>query len=138
MNPTVKDILLGPQLIGLLYIIIGAIQRYLPPKTPNRWFGYRTITAKTSQQTWDEANRYSAIYMMRAGAIVLVLGTIIYSGTLYLHLEDSTQKIIDYAMLFGVAMGIGILSTVVTEKHLARTFKKLNKPNRQSSLTKRK
>jgi uncharacterized membrane protein len=138
MTPNFTDLLIGPHLIGLLYILIGALQRYLPPKSPNRWYGYRTITAKTSQQTWDEANRYSAIYMMRAGAIVLVAGFIIYAGTMLMHLEDSTQKIINYTMLFGAAMGVGVLSTVATEKHLSRTFKKLNKPNRQSSFSKRK
>jgi len=138
MTPSFTELLLGPHLIGLLYIIIGALQRYLPPKSPNRWYGYRTITAKTNQQTWDEANRYSAIYMMRAGAIVLVVGFIIYAGTMLMHVDDSTQKIVDYTMLFGAAMGIGILSTVATEKHLSRTFKKLNKPNRQSGFSKRK
>jgi len=129
MNITLTDIidlLPGPHLIGLLYIIIGALQRYLPPKTPNRWYGYRTATAKTNQQTWDEANRYSAVYMMKAGAIVLVAGFIIYAATMLLHTPDGTQKIIDYTILFGAAMGIGILSTVATERHLQRTFKKLN------------
>jgi hypothetical protein len=125
MNIPITNLLLGPHLIGLLYIIIGALQRYLPPKTPNRWYGYRTATAKTNQQTWDEANRYSAVYMMRAGAVVLVAGFIIYAATMLLHTPDDTQKIIDYTMLFGAAMGVGILSTVVTEKHLRQTFKKL-------------
>lgn len=138
MTPPFIELLIGPHLIGLLYIIIGALQRYLPPKSPNRWYGYRTISAKTNQQTWDEANRYSAVYMIRAGFVVLVVGFIIYAGTMLMHIDDSTQKIIDYAMLFGAAMGVGILSTVVTERHLARTFKKLNKPNRQSSFSKRK
>jgi uncharacterized membrane protein len=137
MTPTLTTLLIGPHLIGLLYIVIGALQRFLPPKSPNRWYGYRTLSAKTNQQTWDEANRYSAIYMMRAGAIVLIMGFIVYAGTMLMHVPDSTQKIIDYAMLFGAAMGVGILSTVSTEKHLARTFKKLNKPNRQSSFSKR-
>lgn len=138
MTPTFTELLVGPHLIGLLYIIIGALQRYLPPKSPNRWYGYRTITAKTNQETWDEANRYSAIFMMRAGAVALVAGFAIYAGTMLMHIDDSTQKIVDYTILFSVAMGIGILSTIVTEKHLSRTFKKLNKPNRQSGFSKRK
>jgi hypothetical protein len=136
MNYT--DLLVGPHLIGLLYILIGALQRYLPPKSINRWYGYRTFTAKTSQQTWDEANRYSAIYMMRAGAIVLVGGFIIYAATMLAHTPDDSQKWINYVILFGGAMGVGILSTVATERHLKRTFKKLNQPNRQSSFSKRK
>lgn len=138
MIATLTGLLVGPHLIGLLYILIGALQRYLPPKSPNRWYGYRTIAAKTNQQTWDEANRYSAIYMMRAGAVVLVVGFVIYAATMLLHVEEGTQKIIDYIMLFGGAMGIGVMSTVVTEKHLTRTFKKLNQANRQSSFKKRK
>jgi uncharacterized membrane protein len=138
MDITITDLLVGPHLIGLLYIIIGATQRYLPPKTPNRWYGYRTATAKTNQQTWDEANRYSGVYMMRAGAIVVVAGFVVYAATMLLHTPDDTQKIIDYTMLFGAAMGVGILSTVVTERHLQHTFKKLNLNKKKPAVKDRK
>jgi hypothetical protein len=133
-----SELLVGPHLIGLLYILIGALQRYLPPKNINRWYGYRTITAKTSQQTWDAANRYSAIYMMKAGAILLVLGFAVYAGTMLAHTPYDSQKWINYVILFGGAMGVGILSTVATERYLKRNFKKLNQPKRQSSFSKRK
>src|ERR1700744_495644 len=103
------SLLEGPHLIGLLYILIGLVRRYLPPKNINRWYGYRTLTAKTSQQTWDEANRYSAVYMIQAGAVLLVVGFIIYAATMLLHVPDDEQKWINYVILFGGAMLVGIL-----------------------------
>jgi hypothetical protein len=124
MNYT--NVLVGPHLIGLIFIIIGLLQKYLPPKSINRWYGYRTPNARTNQQTWDEANRYSANFMIKAGLFALVIGFVIYSGMLYFNVDNNVQKTVNYTILFGGAMGIGILSTVVTERHLKLTFKKLN------------
>jgi uncharacterized membrane protein len=121
--------LVGPHLIGLLFILIGLLQRYLPPKNINRWYGYRTPTARTNQKTWDEGNRYSAIYMIKAGIIVLVAGFIV-NAIAILYAGADAQRMIAYFILFGGAMGIGILSTMATEKHLTRTFK-LKKPVRR-------
>lgn len=117
--------LFGPHLIGVLFIIIGLLQRYLPPKNINRWYGYRTLTARSSQQAWDEGNRYSAIYMIRAGLFVLVLGAIVNAVALLYVSDFQTRQWIGYLILFGGAMGIGILSTMATEKHLAKMFKNL-------------
>jgi len=108
-----SNVLIGPHLIGLIFIVIGLLQKYLPPKGINRWYGYRTPAARTNQQTWDEANRYSANFM-------------IYSGMIYFNVDYNAQKMVDYFILFGGAMGIGILSTMVTESHLKRTFKKID------------
>jgi uncharacterized membrane protein len=116
-------IIFGPQLIGVLFIIIGLVQRYLPPKKINRWYGYRTLTARANQQTWDEGNRYSALYMIRAGTVVLVAGFIINALTVIFITDAGIERIITYIILFGGAMGIGILSTMATEKHLKNTFK---------------
>ena len=115
--------LIGPHLIGVLFIVIGLVQYYLPPKKINRWYGYRTPTARSSQQAWDEGNRYSALYMMRAGFVVLILGFFVYAGMIYFNVEADILKWISYLILFGGAMGIGILSTVATEKHLRTKFK---------------
>lgn len=116
--------LVGPHLIGLLFIIIGSLQRYLPPKNINKWYGYRTATAKSSQQAWDEGNRYSALYMMRAGLFILIVGFMIDTALIYFNADAGIQKVVGYIILFGGAMGIGIFSTAATEKHLAKTFKK--------------
>jgi len=119
-----SQFLVGPQLIGLLFIIIGLLQRFMPPKNINKWYGYRTLTAKSSQQAWDLGNRYSAIYMIRAGVVVLVLGSFIEVGMAWVGVDAGVQKIIGYIILFGGAMGIGILSTMATERYLHRVIKK--------------
>ena len=115
--------LIGPHLIGLLFIILGLMQKYLPPKKINNWYGYRTATARSSQQLWDEGNRYSANYMIRAGQLVLIFGFILYAGSLYIHAPADVQKIVNYGILFGGAVGIGIFSTIATEKHLKEKIK---------------
>lgn len=114
----------GPHLIGALFIIIGLLQRFLPPKNINKWYGYRTQTAKSSQQAWDLGNRYSAIYMIRAGVVVLVAGFFIEVGMGYFGTDAGIQKTVGYIILFGGALGIGILSTAATERYLHRTIKK--------------
>ena len=113
----------GPYLIGLLFIIIGMLQKYLPPKNINSWYGYRSDAARVSQQTWDEANRYSAIFMIKAGLMVFIGGFIIYAVSVMLKPEEEIQKSIDYTILFGGAIGIGAITATATERHLARTFK---------------
>ena len=119
--------LVGPHLIGLLFIFIGLFQRFLPPKNINRWYGYRTLTAKSTQQAWDLGNRYSAIYMIRAGVSVLVLGFLIELGMAWFAVDAGIQKTVGYIILFGGAMGIGILSTAATERYLHKVIK-IKKP----------
>lgn len=120
-----KIYLIGPHLIGALFVLIGLLQRYLPPKNINRWYGYRTLTARSSQQAWDEGNRYSALYMIRAGIFVLIFGGIVNALAIIYVSDFQTRQWIAYLILFGGAMGIGILSTVATEKHLKKTIKNL-------------
>jgi len=118
--------LIGPHLIGALFIVIGALQRYLPPKNINRWYGYRTPAARSSQQAWDEGNRYSAIYMMKAGLFVLIVGFAINILAITYVTDFNARQMIAYFMLFGGAMGVGIAMVVATEKHLKKTIKNLN------------
>lgn len=118
--------LIGPHLIGALFIVIGLLQRYLPPKNINRWYGYRTLTARSSQQAWDEGNRYSALYMMKAGLFVLIVGFAVNVLAITYVTDFQIRQMIGYIILFGGAMGIGILSTVATERHLKKTIKNLN------------
>ena len=117
--------LFGPHLIGALFILIGLLQRYLPPKNINRWYGYRTLTARSSQQAWDEGNRYSALYMIKAGAFVLIVGFAINVLAITYVTDFQTRQMIAYIILFGGAMGVGIAMVVATEKHLKKTFKNL-------------
>jgi uncharacterized membrane protein len=121
------NLIVGPHLIGLLFIVIGLMQLYFPPKKINNWYGYRTQTARQNQKTWDEGNRYSARYMIRIGIVFLVLGIIINALSILLITDDRMQTFIKFFLLFGGAMGIGIMTTIETERHLALKFKKKGK-----------
>jgi uncharacterized membrane protein len=113
----------GPYMIGLLFIIIGLLQKFLPPKNINSWFGYRSPAARVSPQTWAEANRFSSAFMIRAGVFVLIAGFIIYMAAIYFKADAGILKTVGYIILFGGAIGIGAVTSMVTEKHLAKTFK---------------
>jgi len=114
---------IGTQLIGVLFIVIGALQRFLPPKNINRWYGYRTPAARIDQQTWDAGNRYSAICMMRLGLVYYIIGTIVNALALLYIADYDKQRMISYLILFAGAVGIGVLSTMATEKYLKEKFK---------------
>ena len=123
--------LLGTQLIGVLFILIGALQRFLPPKKINRWYGYRTPNARIDQETWDAGNRYSAIYMMRLGLVYYIIGTVI-NTIARLYIDDfDKQNMVKYLVLFAGAIGIGVLSTMATERYLAAKFKNKVKKRRK-------
>jgi len=117
------SLLKGPYMIGLLFIIIGILQKYLPPKNINSWYGYRSASSRVSQQTWDAANNYSSTFMIKAGIVVLLLGYIIYMLTHLLTGDNDIRQMVSYFILFGGALGIGAFTAAATERHLRRTFK---------------
>jgi len=124
MNKDTVEWLLGPQLIGVLFIIIGYLQKNYPPKQINRFYGYRTPASIQNQQTWNEANRYSAEYMMKCG-VVLLIGGLFISGLLYfITMPDKIRFVILFLCILGSSIGSAIGVMVSTEKHLEKNFGK--------------
>ena len=120
--PGIATWLFGPQLIGFVFLIIGSIQHFFPPKKINNWYGYRTPAAQRNQQTWDEANRYSANYMIKCGLIFIVLG-LLFSGVMNtVHVALKVRAIITIFLLLVSGMLPAILMIISTEKHLTKTF----------------
>jgi uncharacterized membrane protein len=124
-------LLTGPYMIGLLFIMLGAVRKYFPPQKINSFYGYNSPAARVSQQTWQEGNRFSAMFMIRAGMAVLIAGFIIYMAAIYFKADAGILKTVGYIILFGGAVGIGAFTSVVTEKHLAKTFKIKKTPKRR-------
>jgi len=112
----------GPQMLGIIFLIIGSIQYRYPPKSINNWYGYRTDTSKRNQETWDEAQRYSSLFMAKGGLFLIVIGFLVVAA---LNLSPLSEKI-----RFAVMMPIFFASTVTTvilmlartEKHLKGKF----------------
>jgi len=114
--------LFGPHILGIIFLILGVIQQYYPPKKINNWYGYRTTISQSSQRAWDEANRYSANYMIKLGIVVIILGII---TTTLLHFIPMPVKVWNGLTIFSVMLG-GIMPPlfmiVATEKHLQKQF----------------
>ena len=120
---TLSNWIAGPQLIGAIFIIVGLISYYFPPKKINDLYGYRTSSSKKNQQTWDVANRFWAVYSLRAGIIVLLAGILLHLLVDIMPWPAKTKSLLTVISLLGAGIFTAVLSIVATEKHLKETFK---------------
>jgi len=61
-----------------IIVIVAIIFMLFPPKKINSLYGYRTPHSMKNQQTWEEANKYSAKLLLLTGLISTLLGVIAY------------------------------------------------------------
>src|SRR5476649_743837 len=96
--------LFGPQVLGLVFLIIGLIQHYNPPKKINNWYGYRTTISQSSQEAWDEANRYSANYMIKLAIAMIIIGIVITALLNFIPMQVKVWSILKVftAMISGI------------------------------------
>jgi uncharacterized membrane protein len=106
----------GPQLIGLIILIVGYAMKRFPPKRINSLYGYRTAASMKNQQTWDEANNYSAKLMIKAGLVAILPGLIMAA-----LIPIKYEFVMAIAAILAV-IGITITLLVCTEKHLKKIF----------------
>lgn len=118
--------IIGPQLIGFIFIIAGYIQKRFPPKKINALYGYRMPSSMKNQKTWDEGNHYAAGYMIRSGGVLLLLGIVITIVLSAVNLNHETFMLINSILLIPSAIGFCVVLIVSTEKYLSRKFD--NKP----------
>lgn len=64
--------------IGVIYIIIGVIFKYLKVKKINGLVGYRTSNSTSNQENWNKANSYFPNVMIKTGIIMIIVGIILY------------------------------------------------------------
>lgn len=114
--------IIGPQLIGIILLLAGSAHRCFPPKNINSVYGYRTAASMKNQQQWDEANCYSAKFMVKAGIILLIAGIILTVSLGLLDMPDKLRRIIAGALLIASAIASCVLLIVYTEKHVSKTF----------------
>jgi uncharacterized membrane protein len=114
----------GPQLIGAIFFIVGVIMKYFPPKHINSSYGYRTNSSMKNQDTWDEANSYSARLMIIIGIGLFVFGITLTILMNALLIPAKTQGVILAATTIILTISTAILLLVITERHLKKTFNK--------------
>lgn len=69
LNQVLGPMLKIPLLVGLIFIFVGLILRYSPPKKINWFYGYRTPRAMKTQASWDFAQKFSGMEMIRWGVV---------------------------------------------------------------------
>jgi len=114
--------IIGPQLVGVVFVLIGWIQKTWPPKKINDLYGYRSDTSKKSQEAWDEGNRYAARYMIKAGVVCIVVGLPVSALLHYVKMQGDYKGVIMYMITLAGVMGSVLSMMVKTESHLERKF----------------
>jgi uncharacterized membrane protein len=96
--------------MNFVFLVAGVIMLLFPPKKINGLYGYRTQRSMRNQESWDKAQRISAIKMIQislaAGSISFLLG-----------ISDWSEKFVAIFSLVISLMGLGYLF-YVTEKKL--------------------
>jgi len=103
----------GPQLIGTIMLLAGLVMKYYPPKNINGLYGYRTPRSMANQRNWDEANKYSAVLMIKLGAAGIALGVL-----LLLLLPAAIMPLISAGATLISLIAIVATLLVATERHL--------------------
>jgi uncharacterized membrane protein len=100
-------------LIAPILMAVAVLFRIFPPKRINPLYGYRTERSMSSQEIWDEANRYSA-------NLLLVLSAALCGyACAAMALFEGTVPALSTAA--GAVAGL-IALVALTERHLNRTF----------------
>lgn len=119
---SITDWIIGPQLTGIILVLISALMLRFPPRQINGYYGYRMPSSMKSQAAWDEANRYSSAYMLKAGLIVIIVGIIIAVVLATTTMPGNIRVAMSIGSMLAPAIVPAVLVIVATEKHLTRKF----------------
>jgi len=100
--------------IGIICIVAGFIFKVFPPRKINSIYGYRTTLSMKNQDTWNEAQKYSANTFIILGFIYVALGFV--SSHLIGNIRMGHESII-------ISIGL-IIMIVLDEVHLKKVFSK--------------
>ncbi|MFD2147729.1 SdpI family protein [Mucilaginibacter antarcticus] len=114
--------IIGPQLTGIILLILGLVMSRFPPKQINGYYGYRMPSFMKNQQTWDEANRYSATYMVKAGLVTTIIGIVIAGLLATMQTTDDIRAGLSIGSMTVSGLLPAVFVIVATEKHLTKIF----------------
>jgi uncharacterized membrane protein len=114
MDEFTNHIILPGLLIGGIFLLVGGIMYYFPPKKPNYFYGYRTPSSMKSQECWDFAQKFSAVKLIEGGASVMMLSLVIG----YITSPAATGPIVLILLL-----GIILRLFITTEQAIKNQFK---------------
>ena len=110
--------LLNPCILcGVVFSIVGAILFYFPPKEINLIYGYRTIRSMKNQESWDFAQKFSSVKMIKAGVALIILAFL--GAFVNLDFNPKVQMFLTLLLIIGSV----IYLFLGTEKALDKRFK---------------
>jgi uncharacterized membrane protein len=95
-------------LCAVVFLLAAGAQKIWPPKGINSLYGYRTRTSMASQERWDFAQQQGILEMARGGVMMLILSWPVYHYTHGIGEDQTTQVLIELAILIAVAVSIFI------------------------------
>jgi uncharacterized membrane protein len=114
--------IVGPHLIGVIFLLAGLIQKRFPPKEINSLYGYRTTLSMKNQQNWDEGNRYSTALIIKCGWVLVITGIIITALFMLIPISPEARTLTKIILMLVGAFATVIVLFRSTEKHLKNTF----------------
>ena len=106
-----------PFIVGIIFLVLGTILYFFPPKKMNHFYGYRTPKSMTNETTWAFAQKYSSVKMIQGGLFLLFVYVISFIS----NFPASTDEIIGLITLLGVV----IFMIFSTEKAIKTKFPNL-------------
>ena len=116
INNFTDELLTAPLLVGIIFMITGAIVYCFPPKKINFWYGYRTPNSMQSEERWKFAQIFSAMKMIQAG-IFLVISSALNLG---FAMSNATQSALSLILIFAIMLVL----FVITERAIKSKFPK--------------
>jgi len=101
-------------LSGLIFLVTGLIMKLRPPQKINSLYGYRTPRSMKNQENWTEANRYSAILLIRSSILMLLLASLAP-----FFIQNETIAWIS-AIILVIIVALNLI--IMTEYHLKKMF----------------
>ena len=105
----------GILIIGFLQLYFANYFKNNQPKNFNHFYGYRLNSAMKNQDTWQEANKFSADLLVKIAGLYLIFGVICFiliGGKLAFIVANSFFIVEVIALIF------------LTERHLKKIFDK--------------
>ncbi|MCK9322837.1 MAG: SdpI family protein [Lachnospiraceae bacterium] len=62
-----------PEMMAVLFVLIGYLMVKTPPGKPNPYIGYRTSSTRKSQDSWDYGQKICGKMFLKVGAILIPL-----------------------------------------------------------------
>lgn len=95
------EVLIASYSLSAIFLIVGLIWKFYPPKKINALYGYRTRRSMANQEIWTYANEIGANMFLALG--VILLGLSIVCNFIF---PEEIFYISLFAMFLGLAIGI--------------------------------